>query len=160
MPAFALPSFAQGQIRVNLRGRERDGVVDPADYDAVLARVARQVAQMQNPRTGKPLARRVWRSRASALERDAKLPAADLVVVWEGEPSEAADCGAFGRIGPVPFHRSGSHTPDGFVVAEGPGIAGGARLGGSSLDLGPTLLRLAGAAIPAGIDGAPIPMGV
>ena len=160
MPAFALPSFGQGHVRVNLRGRERDGVVDPADYDAVLSRVTEQVAQMQNPRTGKPLARRVWRSRGSALERDPKLPEADLVVVWEGEPCEAADCGAFGRIGPIPFHRSGSHTPDGFVVVAGPGIDGGIRPGGSHLDLGPTLLRLAGAPVPEGLDGAPIPFGV
>jgi predicted AlkP superfamily phosphohydrolase/phosphomutase len=159
MPAFALPSFAQGQVRVNLRGRERSGRVDPADYDAVLARVTEQVAQMRSPRTGKPLARRVWRSRASALETDPRLPAADLVVVWEDEPSEAADCGEFGRIGPVPFHRSGSHTPDGFVVAVGPGIARGPLPGGNVLDLGPTLLRLAGAAVPAGLDGAPIPLG-
>jgi hypothetical protein len=81
------------------------------------------------------------------------------VVVWEDEPAEAADCGAYGRIGPVPFHRTGSHTPDGFVLAEGPGIVGGARPAASPLDLGPTLLDLAGAAIPEGLDGAPIPFG-
>jgi predicted AlkP superfamily phosphohydrolase/phosphomutase len=160
MPAFALPSFAHGQVRVNLRGRERRGVVDPADYDAVLARVTEQVGRMRSPRTGKPLARRVWRSRNSALDRDPKLPAADLVVVWDDEPSEAADCGDFGRIGPLPFHRTGSHTPEGFMLAVGPGIAGGARPGGTSLDLGPTLLRLAGAPVPDGLDGAPIPLGV
>ncbi len=159
MPAFALPSFAQGQVRVNLRGRERDGIVDPANYDAVLAQVTEQVAQMQNPRTGKPLARRVWRSRRSGLERDPKLPVADLVVVWEDEPIEAVDCGAFGRIGPIPFHRSGSHTPDGFVVVSGPGIAGGALPSATPLDLGPTLLQLAGAPIPEGLDGAPISFG-
>jgi predicted AlkP superfamily phosphohydrolase/phosphomutase len=156
MPAFAIPSFGHGQVRVNLRGRERAGIVDPADYDAVLARVAGLVAEMRNPRTGKPLAGRVWRSRASGLERDPKLPVADLVVVWEGEPSEAADCGELGRIGPVPFHHSGSHVPEGFLLVSGPGIAAGARPGGSVLDVGPTLLRLAGAPVPDGLDGAPM----
>jgi predicted AlkP superfamily phosphohydrolase/phosphomutase len=159
MPAFALPSFAHGHVRVNLRGRERAGIVEPADYDAALARVTELVAQMRNPRTGKPLSSGVWRSRRTGQERDPRLPMADLVVLWEGEPSEAADCGEFGRIGPLPFHRSGSHTSDGFVVVSGPGITGGARPGGSPLDLGPTLLRLAGAAIPEGLDGAPIPFG-
>ena len=159
MPAFAIPSFGHGHVRVNLRGRERAGIVDPADYDAVLARVTEQVAQMRNPRTGKPFALRVWRSRESGLERDPKLPAADLVVVWGGEPSEAADCGEYGRIGPIPFHHTGSHVPEGFLVATGPGIAAGARAGGSILDLGPTLLRLAGAPVPEGLDGAPIALG-
>jgi predicted AlkP superfamily phosphohydrolase/phosphomutase len=159
MPAFALPSFAHGQVRVNLRGRDRCGMVEPADYDAVLARVAQRVAQMSNARTGKPLASRVWRSRASAFDSDPRLPAADLVVVWEGGPVEAADCGELGRIGPIPFHRTGSHAPEGFVVATGPGLAPGLHPGGTPLDLGPTLLRLAGAPIPDGLDGAPIPLG-
>ncbi len=160
MPAFAIPSFGHGQVRVNLRGRDRAGIVDPADYDAVLARVTAQVAEMRNPRTGKSLARRVWRSRESALERDPKLPAADLVVVWGGEPSEAADCGELGRIGPIPFHHTGGHVPEGFLVVAGAGIAAGAGPGGSALDLGPTLLRLAGAPLPDGLDGAPIPLGI
>jgi predicted AlkP superfamily phosphohydrolase/phosphomutase len=159
MPAFAIPSFAHGQVRVNLRGRDARGVVEPADYDAVLARVTEQVAQMHNARTGKPIARRVWRSRESPFQRDPKLPEADLVVVWEGGPCEAVDCGEFGRIGPIPFHRSGSHSPDGFLVAAGPGIAPGALAAATPLDVGPTLLRLAGAPIPEGLDGAPIAIG-
>ena len=81
------------------------------------------------------------------------------MVVWEGGPVEAADCGEFGRIGPIPFHRSGSHALEGFVVAVGPGLAPGPRPGGTPLDLGPTLLRLAGAPVPDGLDGAPIALG-
>jgi len=157
MPAFALPSYGHGHVRVNLRGRERDGVVEPADFDAVLERVSEQVTRMQNPRTGKPLARRIWRSRRSALERDPKLPDADLVVVWESEPADSADCGELGRIGPLPFHRSGGHTPDGFVVVAGSGIPPRLHPTHDVIDLGPTLLRLAGAPLPVGLDGAPIP---
>jgi predicted AlkP superfamily phosphohydrolase/phosphomutase len=32
MEAFALPSFSEGYVRLNVRGRERDGIVDPADF--------------------------------------------------------------------------------------------------------------------------------
>lgn len=32
--AFVLPGDAQGQIRLNVRGREREGIVDPDDVDA------------------------------------------------------------------------------------------------------------------------------
>jgi hypothetical protein len=133
--------------------------VDPADYHSVLERVSAQIAEMRDSRTGKALAGRIWRSRESALERDPKLPAADLVVVWEAEPCEAVDCGELGRIGPIPFHRTGSHAPEGFLVVEGPGSQPGLGPGGTPLDLGPTLLRLAGAPVPEGFDGAPIAIG-
>jgi predicted AlkP superfamily phosphohydrolase/phosphomutase len=156
LPAFALPSVGQGHVRVNLRGRERHGRVDPADYDALLARVSEQVARMANPRSGKPLARRVWRSRASPLERDPKLPDADLVVVWDDEPADACDCGELGRIGPVPYHRSGGHHGEGFLAVTGPDIAPGSRGAHATIDLAPTLLRLAGAQIPPGLDGSAV----
>jgi predicted AlkP superfamily phosphohydrolase/phosphomutase len=38
--AFLLPSDENGQIRLNLRGRERDGIVDPEDASAVLDEIA------------------------------------------------------------------------------------------------------------------------
>ena len=34
-PAFVLPSDQQGHIRLNVRGRERDGILDPAEARAV-----------------------------------------------------------------------------------------------------------------------------
>lgn len=38
--AFAHPAENQGYVRCNLRGRERDGIVDPADADALLDEIA------------------------------------------------------------------------------------------------------------------------
>ena len=38
--AFAHPAENQGYIRLNLRGRERDGIVDPADADALMDEIA------------------------------------------------------------------------------------------------------------------------
>ena len=38
--AFALPADHHGYVRVNLRGREREGIVDPADLDGLLDELA------------------------------------------------------------------------------------------------------------------------
>jgi predicted AlkP superfamily phosphohydrolase/phosphomutase len=38
--AFAHPAENQGYIRLNMRGRERDGIVDPADADALMDEIA------------------------------------------------------------------------------------------------------------------------
>jgi hypothetical protein len=39
MPAFALPSYYDGRVRVNLKGREARGIVELDDYQRVLADV-------------------------------------------------------------------------------------------------------------------------
>jgi predicted AlkP superfamily phosphohydrolase/phosphomutase len=58
MKAFALPSFSEGYVRLNVRRRERDGIVDPADYSRTCDEVEALLHQMRNPRTGSPLVRR------------------------------------------------------------------------------------------------------
>ncbi len=58
MTAFALPSFSNGYVRVNLRDREPNGIVDPADYNKVLDEVSEHLRALRNPRTGKEVVER------------------------------------------------------------------------------------------------------
>jgi predicted AlkP superfamily phosphohydrolase/phosphomutase len=154
MKAFALPSFSEGYVRINLKGREAAGVVDPSEYDEVCDQITRLLMDLTNARTGTPSVRRVVRTRTSAADTDPRLPDADLIVLWRDEPSDVVDSPSFGRIGPVPYYRSGSHVHRGFMVATGPGIAPGTVLPeGHALDLAPTILRLMDAPIPEYFDG-------
>ncbi|HYE52984.1 MAG TPA: alkaline phosphatase family protein [Azospirillaceae bacterium] len=153
MKAFALPTFADGYVRINLKGREANGIVDPADYDRVCDEITAEIMAMTNPRNGRKVAKNVVRTRTRALDDDPRLPDADLVVEWESQPADVVEGPGIGRIGPVPYRRTGSHTSDGFVVAAGPGIGQGELPNGHGVDLAPTILQLMGAPAPNHLDG-------
>ncbi|HYC03996.1 MAG TPA: alkaline phosphatase family protein [Azospirillaceae bacterium] len=153
MKAFALPTFADGYVRINLKGREAHGIVDPADYDKVCDEITAEIMALVNPRNGRKIAKNVVRTRKSALDSDPRLPDADLVVEWESVPADVAEGPVTGRIGPVPYRRTGSHTSEGFLLAAGPGIEPGELPAGHGVDLAPTILQLMGAPAPNHLDG-------
>ena len=141
MSAFALPTARDAVVRVNLRGREAHGTVDPGDYSAVLREVEELVAACDNPRTGAAAAAEFVRLRTDPY--DASGPDGDLLIRWSG-PIDAFAHPQHGLVGPVPLHRTGAHSPHGFAVVTGPGIDH-ADLGTRSvLDLPPTALALVG----------------
>ena len=157
MKAFALPSFSEGYIRINLGGREPRGTVAPADYDRVCGEIAALLGELRDARTGRPLVRNVMRTRQSPHQDESTLPDPDLIVSWEALPTDVVDSPALGRIGPVPFLRSGSHVERGFVMLSGPGIPAGSVVApGHSLDLAPTIFALMGATVPPVFDGTPL----
>jgi predicted AlkP superfamily phosphohydrolase/phosphomutase len=162
MKAFALPSFSEGYVRMNVRGREQHGIVDPEDYGSACDEVASELFRLTDARTGRPAVKRVVRTRvgphgpATEGERPSD---ADLIVIWSDLPIDVVDHPTAGRIGPVPFKRSGSHVHRGFLMAAGPGVPAGARWpAGHSLDIPPTILTLLGADIPSHFDGTPLPI--
>jgi arylsulfatase A-like enzyme len=63
----------------------------------------------------------------------------------------------FGRIGPMPFQRTGSHVERGFLIASGPRIpAGVSPSDGHAIDLAPTILSLIDAPVPDYMEGKPL----
>ena len=163
MRAFALPAFADGHIRINLKGREKEGIVDLAEYDTVCDELEQMLYRLTDGRTGKSLVKQVIRTRKDPLDNDPKLPDPDLVVVWHEIPTDTVDSPELGRIGPITLNRPGGHRARGFVMAQGPGIAAGSSVeGGAAIDLAPTILALMGAPLPDYFDGKPLlnPAGV
>jgi predicted AlkP superfamily phosphohydrolase/phosphomutase len=155
MKAFALPTFAvEGFIRINLKGREPQGIVEPENYHELCDELTRELYDLKDARTGKGAIKKVVRTRENPLDRDPGLPNADLVVVMADCPSDLVESRRFGRIGPVPYHRTGGHPPEGFLIAKGPGIAPGSKLPeGHVVDLPPTILKLMGVPIPDYCEG-------
>jgi predicted AlkP superfamily phosphohydrolase/phosphomutase len=149
MKAFALPTFSEGYVRINVKEREARGIVEPRDYEAVCDGVAAEVMGMTNARTGRPIAEEVRRTRRLPMDDSPGLPDADLVVRWRPFPADVVDSPMSGRIGPLPYYRSGGHNEEGFLWISGPEIQPGARLPeGRPTSLAPTFLTLMGAGIP------------
>lgn len=149
--AFCLPTDLEGCIRVNLKGREPLGIVEPgAEYEAVLDDLSAALIDLEDPTTGASPIREVIRTdREFAGERRAYLP--DLVVRWAAErPITAARSARVGTVTEAsPDPRAGTHRGPGFLLASGPNLAAGARDGPADiLDFAPTVLALLGVEPP------------
>ena len=154
MKAFCLPTFSDGCVRVNLKGREPRGIVEPRDYDSVCEELTNLFLALRNPRSGAPIVKAVLPGRESPFDDDPRKSPADLIVQYREESADMAEHPTLGSIGPLPPCRSGSHSNEGFLVAAGPGIAEGARLPeGRVIDLAPTILSLLRAPIPDHLEG-------
>ena len=154
--AFCLPTDLEGYIRINLRGREPQGIVSPgAEYEALLADLEAALLELRDAETGAPVVREVWRvDRECPGERRAFLP--DLVVRWVGDRQQSrVESPRTGLVEVAsPDTRTGTHQGPGFVLGAGPGIAGnGSFDGGHIHDFAPTLLARLGVPVPAHMHG-------
>ena len=111
--AFAHPADNQGYVSLNLKGREREGVVDPAEADELLDLIAAGLADFRDP-DGEPAVAGVDRV-AGEWEGEASDRLPDLVVRWR--PTSAVEIEALRseRFGTVRRHgygsgRTGNHT--------------------------------------------------
>jgi predicted AlkP superfamily phosphohydrolase/phosphomutase len=148
---------AAAGVRLNVRGREPDGVVEPgADYQATCAMLEHELGCLLDPATGRRIVDRVLRPQVLYPGENAdRLP--DLQVVWNRErPITGATSE---RVGDVTqqfvfaSHRTGDHPEeDGLFFFVGPGVRPGRVSGVSVQDLGPTIVSMFGAAM-AGVDG-------
>jgi hypothetical protein len=143
MEAFALPSFYDGRVRLNVRGRERDGCVAPGGYGEVVERISALLRECIDPATGAPMVADIS-GPEDADFMNLGASDADLKIVWRGAPL-ALRHPRIGQIGPVPYRRTGGHTGEyGVALFAGPWITPGRYGRRSSLDVVPTLLDLLG----------------
>lgn len=153
MPWFAIPTFDDALLRINLEGREAHGVVPSAGYAQACADATDFVRQLVDARTGKPAVAEVTALRPSD-PLDPHGPNADLLVSWRGAP-DALLHPTLGMVGPVPHARTGAHSSNGFALLAGPGIDAGDRGARPAADLTPTLVALMGGE-PAAVEGTPL----
>ena len=69
------------EIWINLKGRQNQGIVDPADYDKVRQQIIDAIEPAVNAKTGEPLCRKVWR-REEAYDGPYVERSPDLVIEW------------------------------------------------------------------------------
>jgi predicted AlkP superfamily phosphohydrolase/phosphomutase len=154
--AFCLPTDLEGCIRLNVRGREPQGIVQPgSEYEEVCHALAAALRELVNPRTGRPVVQHIVRTdTVFPGERRHYLP--DLVVLWADDAEiHAVRSPKLGMVqAPSPDARTGTHRPPGFVIARGPSIPSGYLLApGHIVDFAPTILTAFGLRPPEAMDG-------
>src|SRR5262245_47576127 len=118
--AFIPPSGDCGYIRLNLKGRERDGIVDPRHADALLEEITQGLRTFHDP-DGRPTVESIERA-STILGSATPLPHfPDLVVRWNPEVPPRLSGVHSSRYGDVPSAgwgsgRTGEHTDDGWVL--------------------------------------------
>jgi len=145
-----------GQIYVNLKGREPDGIVEPgAEYEAVRQRVTEALQDLRHPVSGQPLVDRVVPSE-QVVHGPYAHRSPDLHVRMDGYRTIAFPLFATdSRIVTRQIRGdSGCHRQYGVFVAWGAHIKPGATVQGARiLDLAPTILHLMGLPVPDDMDG-------
>jgi predicted AlkP superfamily phosphohydrolase/phosphomutase len=145
-----------GQIFVNLKGREPEGIVEPsAEYEAVRQRVAAALQTLRHPKTDQPLVDKIIYG-DQVVHGPYAHHGPDLHVIMDGYrtivfPLFATD----NRIITRQIRGdSGSHRAHGILIARGPEIrTGGTTANAHIQDLAPTILHLMELPVPDDMDG-------
>jgi predicted AlkP superfamily phosphohydrolase/phosphomutase len=154
--AYCLPTDLEGHIRVNLRGREPQGIVATGEeYRRVLDELTGELVALTHADSGLPAVRAVLRTDdLYAGPRRDYLP--DLIVLWtDGAAFTAVTSPAVGTVaGTSPDGRPGTHVPPGYLVRAGPDAESLGELR-HICDIAPELLRRFGVAVPDYMGRAP-----
>lgn len=163
---FALPSDLNAYVRINLKGREPQGIVEPGEeLERLIDELTEDFMSLRDLRDDQPIVSGVDRVDdlvGADASRRGVLP--DLVVKWTDTYSSGSP-GFSSRYGevrwdpdvPLPSGRSGNHVQGGWLVAAGPGIA--KRVVSEpmdTVDLAPTILDLLGQPTPDRMEGSPL----
>jgi predicted AlkP superfamily phosphohydrolase/phosphomutase len=160
--AFIIENANEGYIRVNLQGREPEGVVEgqPA-YDAICDTLLETARGMTNPDNGRRAAAHVHKT-VDLYSGPCAGNFPDIIIDWDPTarvttklvtPGHGIVASDEPGCGVSPFY-TGNHRGNAFLVAQGPTVtAGGVLEGASILDLAPTILAHFGIGAPLHMDG-------
>ncbi|MDX6492802.1 MAG: hypothetical protein QOH02_737 [Gaiellaceae bacterium] len=153
--AVAETAFSAGWVRINLRGREPHGIVEPgSEYDELCVEIADELRALRNAETGAPAVAEVVRMDGLADgPRAREFP--DLYVRWA--PDRFLRAATHPRLELVRENMRdvavSEHSGEGFLVAAGPSIRSGGDIRGHVVDVAATALYMTGAPIPSDMDG-------
>jgi len=165
--AFSWGGFAQ--VRLNLRGREPEGVVAPEEGEGIVAEVRQALLHTEHPETGERLFSEA-RTPGELYQGPNVGAAADVLgLSVSGVDASIHIAAPEAPLFPGANGRATVPTREGLLLAGGPAFRAGdgeaiARAARSAaglgeptiMDVGPTLLHALGLPLPQDIDGRPI----
>ncbi len=144
-----------GEVHINLRGREPQGIVAPGDeYERTREEVIADLRSLRAP-GGAPLVEFLWKK--EEIYRGAHLDQApDILFLPRGLETIAVGDFEFGsnKILEPSYGVSSSHRMNGIFVASGAGVKKSGEFAGAQIvDLAPTILHLLDLPVPTDMDG-------
>lgn len=145
-----------GQVYINLKGREPEGIVEPgAEYEAVRQRVREALQELRHPETGQPMVDAAIPGE-SVVHGPYASRSADLHLILDGYRAIAFPLFAADRRVVTRQIRgdSGCHRRHGILIAWGEGIRPGETVEDARImDVTPTILHLMGLPVSDDLDG-------
>lgn len=146
-----------GQLYVNLKGREAQGIVSPgAEYEELLDDLTRRLRALVDPETGEPVIEQIFR-RDDLYDGPYAEQSADLMFLTKDMNYKAMGLSDFSspRVFDSVYGTTGHHRMNGIMIWNAPGaVREGVRFEGARIhDLAPTLLYVMGLPIPKTMDG-------
>ena len=142
-------------FRLNMKGRERDGIVPPEDRDRVLADIERVIAGVRTPDGAQTFASPWLPQQLYPGPRAHLLP--DITVIPNPElraPPPFLEVAGGVRLEQThPPVRSGAHTAEGFLAHRGVNGRQPSRTAISTLDLAPSVTQILDVPISAHLQG-------
>ena len=160
--AFPIENANEGYVRINLKGREPQGTVQPGEeYQSLCHTLVESASTMVNPANGRRATHAVYKT-DELYHGPCRDHMPDVIISWDPKTCVTTELSteSWGLLrsehpgyGVTPYY-TGNHRPNAFMAVVGPGVGPGLVLEGASiLDLAPTVLARFGIAAPAHMDG-------
>jgi predicted AlkP superfamily phosphohydrolase/phosphomutase len=160
--AAAVMNGMNGAIRINVRGRDPHGSVEPGEeYEAICDELAAALSELRDKETGESVVTKVVKTNDAYSREDRHPNLPDLVVRFrEDRPIVSVTSPRIGTVTEPArdreFPRSGDHTAVSRAWLVDPRVESGATGRARLIDLAPTMLAILGVPVPEQLDGRPL----
>ena len=152
--AFCIGAIGYCSIVVNLKGRQKEGIVEQKDYDKLLKELEELFMGLTDPKTGKRIfAKSVQPGKLHNIEKNDAVKFGDIVFFTNDEYglSRSMKGSSYIRYSNNPL--KGSHRKNGMYVINGDRIKTGMKMDADIADIVPTLYAMLGVELPENMDG-------
>jgi len=154
--AFNVPSDYSAAIRINLKGREPEGKVEPgSEYDKICELITQDLKELINSETGERAVKGVVKTK-ELYQGELLDELQDLTVQWNlSAPINHLESKKIGKVsGVLPDKRTGAHMVNGYLLAYGKGIKSNQEFDEAHImDVAPTIFHLLDQPVPKIMDG-------
>jgi len=148
-------------LRINLKGREPNGMVEPEDFEKIRDKVVEEFREVRDPDTGMTVFKKVL-PREAVLSGPHSDIAPDILCLPNTGYLPTESLASFDPLAVVATHRtlfsrstlwSGTHSPNGLIAIRGPGVVKTSISDATLDDVAPTILYAMGLPVLKGVDG-------